>query len=34
MKINNLIEETLLNAVFASLVKIDLKHIKIIVKEI
>ena len=34
MKINYLIEETLLNAVFASLVKIDLKHIKIIVKEI
>jgi hypothetical protein len=34
MKINNLIEETLLNAVFSSLAKIELRHIKIIVKEI
>ena len=34
MKINNLIEEILLNTAFISLGKIDTKHIKIIVKEI
>lgn len=34
MKINNLIEEALLNASFISLVKIDTKNIRIIVKEI
>jgi hypothetical protein len=34
MKINNLIEEALLNASFISLAKIDTKNIRIIVKEI
>jgi len=34
MKINNLIEEALLNVSFISLLKIDSKNIKIIVKEI
>lgn len=34
MKINNLIEETLLNTSFSQLVKIDIKLIKIILREI
>jgi len=34
MKINNLIEEALLNASFCNLTKVDQRNIKIIFKEI
>ena len=34
MKLSNLIEEAILNASFISLIKIDQKNIRIIVKEI
>jgi hypothetical protein len=34
MKLSNIIEEAMLNASFISLVKVDVKSIRIIVKEI